>query len=181
MLAGHLPALEVEHFAVAVVGRISKDGHMAVVLNPAHLPVVGDVAPDQEFPNGVPCRTLRPQRPGPQTLNRCVRLCEAIEGRIDREDVRIPEIDVQRSIRAEIPRRVGHRGHVWPLLLAQRGPRSQRDRTRAKACKESAAARAGLSVALLRFAGIEELLLSCSIHSMSSSLLNTERGGMTIT
>src|SRR5882724_1110621 len=166
MLARKLPAMEVEHVAVAVVGIPAKHRHVAVVLDPAHLPAVGDVAPQQVASLRVPCRALGPQRPCPQTLDGCVRLREAIEGRIDREDVRIPEIDVRRSIRAEIPRRGGHRGHVWPLVLAQCAPRSQRDRTRAEACKESAAAYAGLSTALLRLAETEELLLSCSSHSI---------------
>ena len=109
MLAGDLPALEVEGVAVAVVRRHAEHRHVAVVLDPAHLPVVRNVAPDQELADRVPGRTLGPQRPGPQALDGRVRLREAIERRIDRDDVRIPEIDVRRGIRAEIARRGGDR------------------------------------------------------------------------
>jgi hypothetical protein len=51
--------------------------------------------------------------------------------------------------------------------LAQRAPRSERDRTRAEARKEPAATDACPSVALLRLAEIEELLLSCNSHSIA--------------
>ena len=79
MLAAELPALEVEHVAVAVVRRQPKHADAAVVLDPAQLPVVGDVAPDQVAPLRAPRRALGPERAGPQALDRRVRLRETIE------------------------------------------------------------------------------------------------------
>ena len=131
MLAGDLPPLEVEGVAVAVVRRQAEDRHAAVVLDPAQLPVVRDVAPDQVAALSVPGRPLGPERPGPQALDGRVRLRQAVERRVDRDDVGVPEIDVRRGVRSEIARRAGDRAgrrdraHV---LLAQRGAGADRQR-----------------------------------------------------
>jgi hypothetical protein len=53
--------------------------------------------------------------------------------------------------------------------LAQRAPRSERDRTRTEAHKDPAATDACPSVALLRLAEIEQLLSYCRSHSLFSS------------
>ena len=47
MLAGQLTTFVVERVAVAVAGWIAKHRHPSIVVNPPHLHVVGDVAPDQ--------------------------------------------------------------------------------------------------------------------------------------
>src|SRR5207247_5082161 len=62
VLARELPALVVERVAVAVPGRVTEDRDVAVLFNPAHLDVVGDVAPDQVPADSVPGRTFGPQR-----------------------------------------------------------------------------------------------------------------------
>ncbi len=104
VLARKLPALEVERVAVAVVRRHAKDAHAAVVLEPAHLPVVRDVAPHQITSDAAPRRPLGPQRARPQALDRRVRLTQAVEQRIDRQHVGIGEIDVRRRVRPEVAR-----------------------------------------------------------------------------
>ena len=81
VLAGELAALEVEGVAVAVAGWIAKHGHATVVVDPAHLHVVGDVAPDQIAADAVPCRTFGPQRPRVQPLDRRVADDVAAEAR----------------------------------------------------------------------------------------------------
>src|SRR5262245_6812985 len=125
MLATDLPALEVEGIAVAVVGRHAENGDPAVVVDVAHLPVVWDVAEYEVATLGIPGRAFGPERPRPQTLNGSVRLGQAIERGVDRDDVRIPEIYVWRTVWAEIARRAGdsaRRRDRSHLLRAQRGP-----------------------------------------------------------
>src|SRR2546423_351858 len=79
VLAGELAPLEVEGVAVGVVRRAAEDRAPAVVLRPAELPVVGNVAPHQIPPLTAPGRSLRPERPRPQTQDRGVSLPEAVE------------------------------------------------------------------------------------------------------
>jgi hypothetical protein len=64
MLAGELPALEVERIAIAVVRRIPEDADATVVLRPAHLAIVRDVAPNEVAPLRAPGRALGPQETG---------------------------------------------------------------------------------------------------------------------
>jgi hypothetical protein len=110
MLAADLPALEVERIAVAVVRGHAEHAHVTVVLQPSHLPVVGNVAPDEITALRIPGRPLRPQRTGPQSLDRRVGLAEAIEARIDGQDVGVGEIDVWRRMGPEIAGRAGYSG-----------------------------------------------------------------------
>ncbi len=128
VLAGDLPALEVEGVAVAVVRGGAEHADVAVVLDPAHLPVVRDVAPDQELADAVPRRALGPERAGPQALDRAVGLGEAIEGRLDRDDVRVPEIRGRRALGAEVARRAGDRARRRdrPHVLGERGAGAER-------------------------------------------------------
>src|SRR6185312_3401083 len=118
VLAGELAVLEVEGVAVAVVGRGSEHAHMAVILDPAHLAVVGDVAPDQVTADRVPGRAFRPQRAGPQPLDRGVGLGKFVERRIDGEHVGIAEVGRQRTAWTEVARRLGDRGGGWRYLGA---------------------------------------------------------------
>ena len=128
MLAGELPALKVERVAVAVVRRHAEHRHAPIVLEPAHLPVVGDVAPDEVAALAAPRRTLGPERPRPEPLDRRVDLAEAVERRVDREDVGVHEIDVRRCVRTEVARRRGdHARRLGGLGLGAHGAGRQRD------------------------------------------------------
>src|SRR5438094_5479805 len=108
VLAGELAPLEVEGVAVGVVRRAAENRDPAVVLRPAELPVVGNVAPHQIPPLTAPGRSLRPERPRPQTQDRGVSLPEAVERGIDGDDVRI-DVRGRRGAAAEIARGRGHR------------------------------------------------------------------------
>src|SRR6266571_7844521 len=99
VLHGDLATLEVPDIAIAVTRRLAEHADMPIVVEPAQLAVVGDVAEDQEIADGVPRRALRPQDwlavhvAVPQALDRGIALDEPAKGRIDREDVRILKID----------------------------------------------------------------------------------------
>src|SRR5205814_1994941 len=69
MLAGELAAFVVESVAVAVVRCLAIFADVAILLEPAHLPVVGDVAPDKVVALAAPRRAFSPQCAGPQALN----------------------------------------------------------------------------------------------------------------
>ena len=56
-----------------------------------------------------PGRAFGPQHPGVEALDRGVGLGEIVEGRVDRDDVGVPEIGGRGAARAEIARRVGDR------------------------------------------------------------------------
>jgi hypothetical protein len=60
MLAGELSALEVERVAIGIVGRISEYGDVAIILRPSHLPVIGNVAPDEIAALRAPGRAFGP-------------------------------------------------------------------------------------------------------------------------
>ena len=66
MFAGKLAAFEIESVAVAVAGGTAECGDAAIVsdpaFDPAHLDVVGDVAPDEVAAHAIPRRTLGPGR-----------------------------------------------------------------------------------------------------------------------
>src|SRR5205823_6090243 len=74
-----------------------------------HLPIIGDVAPQEITALRVPGRAFGPQQSGMEALDRRVGLSEIIERRIDRDDIGIPEIGGRRAARAEIARRGGDR------------------------------------------------------------------------
>ena len=60
VLARELAALEIKRVAIAVVRRHAEHTHAAVVLEPAQLPVVGDVAPHEVATLTVPRRPFGP-------------------------------------------------------------------------------------------------------------------------
>ena len=62
MLARELPALKIERVAIAVVRRHAEYADLTVLLEPAQLAVIGDIAPDKIAPDAVPCGTLGPER-----------------------------------------------------------------------------------------------------------------------
>ena len=126
VLARQLAAVEVERVAVAVVRRKSIQRHVAVVIDPTPLTIVRNVAEDEISADAVPRRTFEPQPSGPETLNRRVRLDEAVERRIDGQDVRVVEVQVRRRVRAEVARR--HRdGRRGARLLRERRRRGRQD------------------------------------------------------
>src|SRR5207249_10142297 len=72
VLERNLPALPVERVAVGVAGRIAEHADVAVLVQPAELDVVRDVAPDQVPADAAPRRTLGPEHAGVQALDRRV-------------------------------------------------------------------------------------------------------------
>ena len=62
---------------------------MAVVSEPAHLPVIGDVAPDQVLPGAVPRRPLRPAEPGRDPLDGGIIVAIFGETLVDGNDIRV--------------------------------------------------------------------------------------------
>ena len=76
VLARELPPLVVEGVAVAVARRVPERRHAAVVVDPAHLHVVRDVAPHQVAADAVPGRALRPT-----SVPVCSRLIERVARR----------------------------------------------------------------------------------------------------
>src|SRR5713101_1536529 len=95
VLAGELATLEIEGIAVAIVRRTSEDGDAAVVLAPAQLTVVGDVAPHEIAPLAAPGWPFRPERPSPEAEDRRVALAQAVEHGIGGDNV---GIDVGRRL-----------------------------------------------------------------------------------
>ena len=61
VFAAQLPPLKIKRVPIRIVGRTPKRAHMSVFFQPAHLPVVRNVAEHQIFPNAIPRRPLRPQ------------------------------------------------------------------------------------------------------------------------
>src|SRR5262249_35603630 len=107
MLAGNLPALEIEGVAVAVVGRQAKDADLTGFFEPAQLAGARDVAPHQIAALGTPGRALGPQRAGPQSLDRPVSLYVIPEEGIDDNYVGVPGVDVRRRVNAKVAGRAG--------------------------------------------------------------------------
>ena len=89
VLAGDLPALGVKGIAVAVPGRVAEFRHMAVVFEPAHLPVVGYVTPDQVAADAAPGRAFRPQGAGVVTPDRRVEKNVRAKTVVERHQVRV--------------------------------------------------------------------------------------------
>ena len=122
MLARELASLMIERVAVAVARRLAEHGDAPVILDPSHLPVVRDVAPDQILPLAVPRRSFAPHAAGPQPLNRRVADAQRVERRIERDDVGIGIGDRLRKIARRIrddARRIGF------LCLSVRSARRQ--------------------------------------------------------
>ena len=128
MLARNLAALVVEGVAIAVVRRHAEYADATIVLQPPQLSIVGDVAPDQIMPLSIPGRALRPERAGPEPLDRRIGLAQTIETRIHCQHVRIREVGRRRAPRTEIPRWSGHRaGRRYGCGLSQRLARGECD------------------------------------------------------
>src|SRR5262249_15789593 len=93
VLEGNLAALEVEGIAIAVAGRLAHDADVAVVVEPAELHVVGDVAPDEVLADAAPGRPFRPEHAGVQTLDGRVADLVLAEGRVEADEVRVGVAD----------------------------------------------------------------------------------------
>src|SRR6516225_1906687 len=108
MLAGDLPALEIEGVAVAVIRRHAEYADGAIVVDPTQLAIVWDIAPDEIAALSIPCRPLCPQRTLPQPHDRCIWLHVLPKHWIDDDDVGIPEIGRRSSVGAKVARRGGY-------------------------------------------------------------------------
>src|SRR5262249_1108955 len=99
----------------------AEDADRTIVLEPAHLTIVRDIAPHQIAALGVPSRALCPQRTGPKPHDRCVWLHILPEERVDEDYVGVPEISRRCPVGAKVARRAGDdaRRHP-PLRLAHR-------------------------------------------------------------
>ena len=91
VLAGDLPAPIVERVAVAVAAGFAENGHAVVVLDPAQLQVVRDVAENKIPADTVPGAALGPKgvRAGVEPLNRRVADLVFVEARVERNEVGI--------------------------------------------------------------------------------------------
>src|SRR5690606_18091419 len=89
VLAGDLPAFEIERIAVAVARGIAETAaHMAILLEPAQVLVVGNIAPDTIASDAAPRWPLGPQRAGVEPHDR--RVAElGLEALVENHDVRI--------------------------------------------------------------------------------------------
>jgi hypothetical protein len=147
MLAGDLPALEIKSVAVAVVGRGAENADLSVVVEPAQLAIVRDVAPHDITTLAAPGRALCPQRTRPQALDRRVALHIFREQRIDDDDVGVEPIDVGRRVGSELARRAGDDGGRHPLFrLRQHLARPGDRRTGGECCDQAPARQAGAAV-----------------------------------
>src|SRR5436190_1728417 len=97
VFARNLPALVIECVAVAVVRRHPEHRHPPVILEPAHLAVVRDVAPHQVPSLAGPRRSFAPHPAAPEPLNRSVVHTQAVEARIERDDIWIRITDWWRA------------------------------------------------------------------------------------
>ena len=134
VLARELPPFVVERVAVAVARRIAEHRHAAVVFDPAHLHVVGDVAPHQIAPDAVPRQAFGPQRADVQPPDHRVADDVAPEARIERDDVRDPGTGSARASTSRAAWGPETPAAVWPpgsgRQAARRPPRrSQRSGT----------------------------------------------------
>src|ERR1051325_3882654 len=87
VLARNLPALEVVGVAVRVAGWMPEDARVPVVLDPAHLDVVGNVAPRDVAAHAVPDDALAPEHTGIMidALDWRVAEFEFVKARIERD------------------------------------------------------------------------------------------------
>ena len=88
VFARDLSALIVEGIAVGMIRWLAEYAHVAVLLEPAQLAVIGDVAPEQVAPDSVPSRAFGPQHVGAvvETLDRGVAEL-GLETLVERDDV----------------------------------------------------------------------------------------------
>ena len=69
VLTGQQAALPIERVAVGVVGGLVEYADVAVLLQPAQVPIVGNIAEHQVAPAAVPCGPLGPKQAGVQPLD----------------------------------------------------------------------------------------------------------------
>ena len=89
MLARELTSFEIERIAVAVAGWVAEHRDMRVLFKPAHLHVVGNVAPDQITADTVPGRALGPECAGMEPPNHSIVDDVTPEAIVERHDVRV--------------------------------------------------------------------------------------------
>ena len=89
VLAGNLATLIVERVAVAVPAGFAEEGHAVIVLDPAHLQVVGNVTKNEVAPDAIPGAAFGPERVGVgvQSLNGRIAEFVFVEPRVQRDKV----------------------------------------------------------------------------------------------
>src|SRR5690606_13471660 len=154
---GNLPPFKIECVAVAVASRKTEStADMAVLLEPAQVLVVGNIAPDEITPNAAPRWPFGPQRASVEPHDR--RVAELrLEALVENHDVRI-WVSNRRRIRAKVSSE---------RVLRHGGQRCQASR-----CAEETAT-AQFEVALFaradRFGKIDELVKLDTRHGPVSS------------
>ena len=89
VLAGKQAALPIKRIAVGVVGGRVEDADVAVLLEPAQVPIVGDIAENQVAPAAVPCGPFGPKQARVQPLDGCALDPVLVEPLVQGDDVRI--------------------------------------------------------------------------------------------
>src|SRR5207247_10949111 len=102
VLEGDLPVLEIERVAVAVAGRLAEDADVAVFVQPAELPVVRNIAPDEILSLRVPGRPFGPEAALEEPLDRRVADLVLLEAFVERDDVRVRVAD-RLGVRSVVP------------------------------------------------------------------------------
>src|SRR5207248_4107904 len=121
ILARQLPALMIEGIAVGVVGRFAERRHPPVLPDIAVLRVAGDVAEDEVLSLARPSWPFGPIRAGPQPADWSTSQPDAVECRIDDDDVRV-RVD-RRPTWRPVARRAGDRAGRRAELRVRRGLR----------------------------------------------------------
>ena len=89
MLACQLTTFEIECIAVAVARRAAEDADVPVFFRDPHLPVVGNIAPQQVLSLRAPGRPFRPSRADVVAIDDRVEELVLGEALVERHDVRI--------------------------------------------------------------------------------------------
>src|SRR4051812_15979889 len=115
VLTGELAAFKIERVAIRVAGGVAEDGDAAIVFDPAHLDVVGDIAPDHVTSDAVPRGALGPLSAGVKTLDGGVADHVAAETIIERDDIGVGILDG--NLAGPVARRGGGGNWRWSLGL----------------------------------------------------------------
>ena len=91
VLAGNLAAFIVKRVSIAVAAGMAKLADMAIFLQPAHLDIVRNIAPQKIFPHTIPRRPLGPEHIGVrvQSANGCIAKFVFCKQRIQHQHIRL--------------------------------------------------------------------------------------------
>src|SRR5579883_1050765 len=104
------PAFEVERAAVGVIRGLAKDADVAIFVQPAELPIVGNITPDQVTSGGIPGAALGPGGAGPEPLDTGVNQFISVKPLVQDDDSAV-----------RVPLQVS----AWRFLVRFRGKRSK--------------------------------------------------------